>query len=235
MLSFSARVDQTGSALVVTVPRMRSHYLDHLMRRNCFEELRPLFMHAHAPAKEMTESYAAMHHLRRSLTHHIPECLVLHIGDGAHCRTGAMFAFLSKARNICIDPNVNPDVMTPWMARWNVQRLSWFAGRVEDFPLEEIDEPCLVTFVHAHVNTDAVLRRIPNWRAAYVNPCCHPNEQRSRGTVVAGGHDWAILSPEREYQVILNERAQGGCWLPNGSHKPVHVGSIPTPATECAV
>ena len=24
---------------------------------------------------------------------------------------------------------------------------------------------------------------------------------------------------------------RGGCWLPDGSHEPVYVGSIPTPAT----
>lgn len=88
-----------------------------------------------------------------------------------------------------------------------------------------------MTFVHSHVNTDAVLARLPNWQAAYVNVCCHPKEQLSKRSTVAHAHDWAILSPEREYQVILNDQAQGWRWFHAGSHKPGYEGSIPSPAT----
>ena len=156
--------------------------------------------------KEFTESYAALHHFRRSFKV-LPECLVLHIGDGAHCRTGALFAFMSRTRNVCIDPGIHPEILVPWMERYRAQRLAWFAVKVEDYPLEDVTETCLVTFVHAHVNTDAVLKRIPNWLAAYVNVCCHPDEQRTKLPTDDAGYDWAILSPEREYQVIINRDA----------------------------
>lgn len=215
MSNLTARVSQTGDSLVVALPCLRPTYIDAIMRKNCFEELRPLFMRAHAPAKEFTESYAALHHLRKSLTR-IPECLVIHVGDGAHCRTGALFAFMSQTDNLCIDPIVNEDVVSEWAREYSVRRLRYARTKIEDYPLEEITEACLVTFVHAHVNTDEVLARIPNWHAAYINPCCHPQQQLSNGVAVDSGNDWAILSPEREYQVILNHQSQGGIiWLTN--------------------
>src|SRR3990167_6506594 len=125
-MKINATIQQTGDALIVSVPRLRSTYIDSVMRKDCFEELRPLFLHAHAPAKEFTESYAALHHFRRSLKV-LPECLVLHIGDGAHCRTWALFAFMSKTRNICIDPGIHPEILVPCMERYRAQRLAWFA------------------------------------------------------------------------------------------------------------
>ena len=41
-----------------------SNYLDRLMRRNSFAALWPLFAKATRPAKELTESYSALEHLR---------------------------------------------------------------------------------------------------------------------------------------------------------------------------
>lgn len=202
MSTLKAGIQQTSDSLVVTVPCMRSTYIDAIMRKNCFVELHELFILANGPAKEFTESYAALYHLRKSLVR-IPEILTLHIGDGAHCRTGALFAFMTRTRNLSIDPAVNQVVVDAWREKYGVQRLDYKKIRIEEFPLEEIEEPCLVTFVHAHVNTDQVLKRIPNWKAAYINVCCHPKEQLANNNIMDSGYDWAILSPERQYQVIL--------------------------------
>ncbi|MDF3067346.1 MAG: hypothetical protein K0R38_2947 [Polyangiaceae bacterium] len=68
-----------------------SDYLDRLMRRGCFEALWPLFAKAERPAKELTESYSALVHLRPFMLGPGPY-RVLHVGDGAHARTGAMFS-----------------------------------------------------------------------------------------------------------------------------------------------
>lgn len=208
----SAKVIQNPDFLTVQVPCLRSTYIDAIMRKNCFEELRELFMHAAAPAKEFTESYAALHHLRPSLKRFDPQTtMILHIGDGAHCRTGAVFAFMTKFINISIDPQINEKRMAEWCDKFKVRNLWWSKKRIEDFPLETyfaLLAPRIVTFVHAHVQTDQVLARVPNWKAAYVNICCHPKEQRSRLPAVAEGYDWAILSPEREYQVLLNQQGE---------------------------
>lgn len=198
-----AKVHQHGEYLTVSIPRLRSTYIDAIMRKNCFPELHELYTLANAPAKEFTESYAALHHLRRSLVTH-PYATILHIGDGAHCRTGAMFAFMSGANNISIDPIVNEDVVDRWITKYDVKRLKYYKSKVEEVNLEKYTAPTIVTFVHSHVDTDAVLNRIPNWVAAYVNPCCDPGTQLSKRIVVDEGYDWSILSPERQYQVILN-------------------------------
>src|SRR5437867_4071057 len=60
-------------------------YLDRLMRRECFEALWPLFAKASRPAKELTESYSALVHLRPFMSEAGPH-RVIHVGDGAHAR-----------------------------------------------------------------------------------------------------------------------------------------------------
>ena len=83
-----------------------SDYLDRLMRRASFEALWPLFAKATRPAKEMTESFSALEHLRPFLSKGEP-CRVIHVGDGAHARTGALFALKTEAENISVDPLIN--------------------------------------------------------------------------------------------------------------------------------
>jgi hypothetical protein len=62
--------------------------------------------------------------------------------------------------------------------------------------------PTLVTFVHAHVGVDEVLRQL-RWHAAYTLACCSPGKQLSRTHVVAAtGDDMNVLSSARTYQVL---------------------------------
>src|SRR5689334_24695380 len=83
-----------------------SDYLDRLMRRECFEALWPLFAKAQRPAKELTESYSALVHLRPFLSGSGPH-RVIHVGDGAHARTGAMFSLKTQAHSVSVDPELN--------------------------------------------------------------------------------------------------------------------------------
>jgi hypothetical protein len=177
------------------------------MRCNCFPELHDLFKHAHNPAKEFTESYAALAHTTKTRQKYLAiDCI--HVGDGAHARTGALFAFLTKnTYNYSIDPATNEQLLENWVARYNVERLVYYKDKVEDLHFDLL-VPKLVTFVHAHVNTDEVLSRISNWVIAYTNPCCYPEQQLSKKfKCIDHGYDWSILSDKREYQVLINEEA----------------------------
>lgn len=183
-------------------------YLDRLMRRGSFEALWPLFANATRPAKELTESFSALEHLRPFISESRPY-RVLHVGDGAHCRTGAMFALRTSAENISVDPAVNEPLVEAWRARFGIRRLGWRKSRLEDAAAELNALPAvrtLVTFVHAHVSVDDALASL-RWDAAFVLACCVPGNQLSRRfKVVRAGEDASVLSAGRGYQVLLNER-----------------------------
>lgn len=186
-------------------------YLDRLMRRASFEAIWPLFAKATHPAKELTESFSALEHLRPFLPKDGPS-RVIHIGDGAHARTAAMFALKTEAENISVDPLINEPLVSAWRDRFGLRRFSWQKARILDV-IEALDAlpamPVLVTFVHAHVDVDAVLCRL-RWDFAFTLACCLPGHQLSRRyTPVASGCDQRVLSSGRDYQVLARS-APGG-------------------------
>lgn len=180
-------------------------YLDRLMRRGSFEALWPLFARAGKPAKELTESYSALVHLRPLLPASGP-FRVLHIGDGAHARTAAMFSLKTAAENISVDPQLNVRLVEEWQTRFGIERLAFRKARLEDVA-EELDAlpplPTFVTFVHAHVQVDDLLSRV-RWDAAFTLACCVPGKQLSRKHRMAeSGEDRNVLSTGRRYQVLV--------------------------------
>ena len=207
---------QSSGEMHVRVPIPRLTYLKQIMRSDSFDALWPLFKMANDPCKEFTESYAAMHHLRAWQRTPIT---VLHIGDGAHARTAALFSFMTKHWNVSIDPVADEAIIGNWSRQYAVERLAWFRGRVEDYPLEQwgaSGRRVLVTFVHAHVDVDAVLRRLGgSWVAAYTNACCEPGRQLGSGGIVR--EDWAILSPERRVKVLTPFDWTGNEQVPEAS------------------
>jgi len=183
-------------------------YLDRLMRRNSFAALWPLFAKATKPAKELTESYSALVHLRPHMKQGSP-CRVLHVGDGAHARTGALFALKSEAENISIDPLLNLPLLEAWRREFEIRQLSLRKARIEAVA-EELNAlpemPVLVTFVHAHLHVDDVLDRL-RWDFAFTLACCLPGHQLTRARVpLDSGIDLSVLSEGRAYQVLANPR-----------------------------
>ena len=190
-------------------PQPHGNYLDRLMRRQSFEALWPLFANAPKPAKEMTESYSALCHLRPWMTKGEP-CRVLHIGDGAHARTAALFSLKSDADNISIDPLVNVRLVAQWRDRFDVRHFAWRKAHVEEV-IDELNAlppmRVLLTFVHAHVQLDKILDRL-RWDAAFTLACCLPGQQLTQTRVpFEAGMDWGVLSEGRRYQVLVNRRS----------------------------
>jgi hypothetical protein len=182
-------------------------YLDRLMRRQSFEALWPLFAHATKPAKELTESFSALQHLRPFMNEQTPE-RVIHIGDGAHARTAAMFALKTPCENISVDPLINEGLVSDWQRRFEVQRFAWRKATIEQVTETLNTLPSrrvLVTFVHAHVNVDDVLRSL-HWDVPFTLACCLPGKQLSRTLSCAhSGKDAQVLSEGRQYQVLVNQ------------------------------
>lgn len=181
-------------------------YLDRLMRRECFEALWPLFAKASRPAKELTESYSALVHLRPFMSGAGPH-RVIHVGDGAHARTGAMFSLKTLAHSISVDPGLNVPLIEEWRDRFCIRRLDCRKARILDV-IAELNAlpvmPTFVTFVHAHVAVDDVLTRL-RWDAAFTLACCHVHHQFSQShRVHASGADMSVLSVARDYQVLVN-------------------------------
>lgn len=181
-------------------------YLDRLMRRESFQALWPLFAKATKPAKEMTESFSALEHLRPELALPGP-CRVIHVGDGAHARTAALFALKTETDNISVDPLLNVKLVSDWQASFGIRRLSWRKAHIDDVSGQLNALPpmrVVVTFVHAHVDVDEVLDRL-EWDAAFTLACCVPHRQLSRTRApVRAGEDTSVLSPHRQWQVLVN-------------------------------
>jgi hypothetical protein len=182
-----------------------SSYLDRLMRRESFAALWPLFAKGEKPAKEMTESYSALEHLR-PLIHRGEPLRVLHVGDGAHGRTAALFAIKTDAHNISVDPVVNERLIESWRDEFKIERFDWRKARIEAVADELGRLPAMrtfVTFVHAHVNVDRVLGLL-HWDAAFTLACCLPATQLSCTLPVhQSGTDSNVLAPGRSFQVLL--------------------------------
>jgi hypothetical protein len=175
------------------------------MRRESFEALWPLFAKAERPAKELTESFSALVHLRPFLSpgH---ECRVVHVGDGAHARTAAMFSLKTKTHNISVDPVLNLALVDAWCERFGISRLERHKARIEDVTSALNRLPrvrTLVTFVHAHVAVEQVLARL-HWDVAFTLSCCSPGKQLSRAHVEHEGEDPNVLSSGRKFQVLVN-------------------------------
>jgi hypothetical protein len=132
---------------------------------------------------------------------------VLHVGDGAHARTAALFALKTKTHNVSIDPLINEPLVGAWRDRFGVERFEWRKAAIQDVA-EELNAlpelPVLVTLVHAHVDTDAVLAKL-RWDAAFSLVCCLPGKQRTRAhTPLVAGEDASVLSTSRSYELLVN-------------------------------
>jgi hypothetical protein len=176
------------------------------MRRQSFSVLWPLFSKATKPAKELSESFSALAHLRPLLAL-VGQSRVLHIGDGAHARTAALFAVKTAAENISVDPVINEALVSAWRDEFGIERFAWRKSRLDSQAagLNALSRvPVFVTFVHAHVDVDRELESL-RWDAAFTLACCSPGSQLTRTLDVhEQGRDGHVLSEDRTFQVLIN-------------------------------
>lgn len=207
-----------GNLNISGIPAFNSVYLRQLVRTKSFPALQPLFEVSQDPAKEWTESYSAMYHLRKWID---KPRVALHVGDGKHARTAALFAFNTPHFNVSVDPAIDPDRLARWVAAHNVRRFAYLPRKAEDVCAGLVRAyksqnlaPALLTFVHAHVDTAGILESLPegSWAAAYTCACCEHKRQLvppDHPTIQTVEHkqDWGVLSPQRTYQVLVPRTA----------------------------
>jgi hypothetical protein len=154
-----------------------SKYVREYLKKSCSAELQSLASTLGNPTKEISESMAAVSHLRKfiSLGGNMNYAV---IGDGSRCLTGALLAFLTKGNVWSVDPAINMPVVTNWIAEHGVLRFKPVPKKFEDVQIENPDRnPVTLVLVHAHVSTSRVIQKFVNWRFIYVNPCCYPETQ----------------------------------------------------------
>lgn len=197
---------------VIQLPHF--HYVDWLLKKNCFEELRELFINCDHPGKEISESYSAWHQMKKICR--IFDYNWLHIEDGSRARTGALFSLSTKTINISIDPNTRTDLLDRWRSKWKIKDFYFYNMKFEDFPIINIhlyDKPYSITCVHAHVNLEEVDKKFPNWTYLYSSICCYPSKQKFSEKYMEENNikclvnklDMGIISPEREIAIYKKE------------------------------
>lgn len=205
-------VEYKGEHAIINLPHTK--YLDKVLRSKSYEELMWRFLPAESPSKEITESYAAFSNIKKVCLIH--QSNWLHIGDGAHTRTAAIFTFNTKCVNFSIDPALNMDKFEQWKTRYNVKNLIALKNRYEEVDPEYIksfnDKGYNICCVHAHVTLEDVDRKFPEWTFLYTNPCCQVQNQtfskkymKDNNIIeVVNREDLGILSDKR--QVIIYKK-----------------------------
>lgn len=195
----------TESRITFTVRRPDMRYLNEFMALKCAPDL--LAWGVYPNVKEVTESFAAFHAVRKALGEDklkSPAIRVICVGDGRSPRTAACFAVRSAWVAYSVDPNlVNP-------VGWNtkIKRLTCLRLKVEDLDWRTTtgfpdDFVTVVVAVHSH----AKLAQCEKFRPALVVavPCCVPQEYDGRPPDYSYT-DWGILSPKRTVKVWDNRR-----------------------------
>jgi hypothetical protein len=146
--------------------------------------------------KEMTESFAAYHAVRR----HIPfdpqdgDVTVAVIGDGNTPRTAATFAFRSAWQCISIDPRLK-------QTSWPIRRLECIAKRIENVGKRAFKK-LVVVAPHSHAPLDAALEVFSaKGRHVVALPCCVDQIIPGRPIPDLKYDDWGIWSPARAVMV----------------------------------
>lgn len=212
-------------------------YVRSILKKDCYQELHELFVECANPIKEITESMGAFLNMlyvmgREKMNSH----KFYHIGDGSKCTTGALFSFMSKSVNISIDPEINEKIMNRFFKKWNPIHFYYYKKTWEEFlrdtynpdpPIVETTvladkfkkhnrqecSPYSLVMVHSHVNTIDVFKRFPEWKYAYVNPCCNFKAQvpdieylkKNNINCILSGRDKNIMSERNEVFIYENK------------------------------
>ncbi len=170
-------------------------YANKLLRSPKYEELMWLFLQTKDPIKEITESWGALANIQQftQVTGNW-----LHIGDGSTCKTGALFSLFTQSNSICIDPQVNGDLIDMWVERYNIQRFKAYTDIWQDC-LHRLPEQYNICCVHAHINVQELDYQCPNWKWLYSNVCCQPDNQTFSERYMRDNNIYCVLDKHDQY------------------------------------
>ena len=136
--------------------------------------------------KEITESWGMLQAAKKFVPN-LDNKLVFVIGDGASPRTGALFAYYTKATVVSIDPAMNLDHYKIWYDRQvavkeTPQRLTVLKEKAENYKPSCNNKDILVVWPHSHADMNSFEPVGYSTRADIALPCCVkiPNKWLSR-------------------------------------------------------
>lgn len=214
-------INQSGGNLHLSIPYPNTKYVDKVIGSNSFEQIGELlrtFGKDTGFSKEISESYSFINRTKGFFEHLKKKGkrpIVLHIGDGSRCLTGAMTTLFTDSHNISVDPIIRNDLVGAWFEKWAIRRLSWSAKPWEEsaesvksyinFLNEEAGEEqeLFISCVHGHVDIKKVAETF-NWKLIYSLACCQPHKQLpDMPEMIEEGQDWSVLSPQRKYRLYF--------------------------------
>ena len=198
---------ETQDHIVMTMKKPSLRYLTELVNMKCGPDLLALGLFPNA--KEVSESFAAFHAVRKHLrvmglegpqAFGREDITVIAVGDGSTPRTAATFAFRSRWTCYSVDPRLR-EKWWGWKPK-GIDRLWGVAQRIEDcHPV--FDGPTIIVAVHSHATLEATLGAIEApLRHIVAIPCCVPQELCIAPEIEYA--DWGIWSPERTVKIWLN-------------------------------
>lgn len=132
----------------------------------------PLISRFFPNLKEVTESFAAWHHLYGIKNVRRKDSIIIVPGDGIYPRTASIFALRTPMNVICIDPLLKYEIT-------DIARLELVKEKVEDVhPITFPFEQAIIAMVHSHAKLEDCIRLVPNAKRliVYTMPCCVKHE-----------------------------------------------------------
>lgn len=169
------------------------------------ENIVGLFSRYKGSAKEVTESWGMLEAAKK-INPCFSNTIVIIVGDGCSPRTGAIFAYNTKATVISVDPNMNIDHWTDHCEKqagmgFPVRRLMVSRAKIEDFIFDCQGRDCIVVFPHSHADMRRVYVENYGQLAYIAMPCCVPIPGRFQQLVHLTYDDKNILSPKRTVHI----------------------------------
>jgi len=194
------------STIHLELKQRSARYFDEWFGMRCGADLHALGIYPNA--KEVTESMAAKHALRRILGQESAgwrNVVCWCIGDGASPRTGALLAFTTRWKVVSIDPRLRQ-----FSSFQSIDRLTVVSGKAEDYDYAADGGAIhLIVGVHSHAPWNDIWNRTPERKIGVAIPCCVPHS--CVGFEIARYYDWGIWSPCREVIVWADEDGRKLC------------------------
>jgi len=174
-------------------------HVDEFVKLKCSPVLLELGLFPNA--KEITESMAAFHAVRKFLVNRgilgekalkRDDITVLVPGDGHVPRTGALFAHRSNWRVVSVDPCMRD-------RDYKTKRLTAIRDKVENIEVVE-DEVVIIAAVHSHAKLSESVKKAKGKHVFVVSmSCCVPDDLK--WPLIRGYVDAGVWSPENNVRV----------------------------------
>lgn len=137
-----------------------------------------LFSRYHNAHKEITESWAMLEAAKKVIND-LSQYKIIVVGDGASPRTGAIFAYYTKAEVISVDPQFNIDHWIEHCQKqkamgFPVERLKVYIEKIKDVAIDCEEKSCLVVWPHSRADMNNTNIFNYKYRIDIAMPCCKP-------------------------------------------------------------